>query len=200
MSLSDVRKALYDLTARFFAGATVLWAEQVNTQPPLPYVTLKLGAVRRGTFPVYDRVLGRCYHYSTVAEVNLYTAGKPQSVNGKATGNHVNTAASDLLEFSNFLESEGVTDILSEPRIGISLKEQVRDLSFLENDRKHRYRAMAEYDVTFVEQAGGRFAMEGMPDVPNYSGGGTAELKQEETGFFTEAETEYVIEEGEREP
>ena len=39
MNMESVESAIYDVTAEFFHGATVIWAEQVNTKPDLPYDT-----------------------------------------------------------------------------------------------------------------------------------------------------------------
>ena len=50
MNLVEVKESLYDATARFFAGAAILWTEQINTKPPVPYVTLKTGGIRRDAF------------------------------------------------------------------------------------------------------------------------------------------------------
>lgn len=192
MSLREVRDSLYDIVSMFFGEDSVYWTEQINTKPTLPYVTIKLGEVHRTTFPVNDPAIGRCYHCRTIAEINLYTEGRPATAEEDSTGNYENTATSDLMEFSIFLESDGVIDILSKPRIDVSLNGPVRDLSFLEHDRQHRYRAMAEYNITFVMKAGGRYAMDGMPDVPNYSGGGTKPLAEEPTETIEEAEIEEI--------
>lgn len=189
MTLDIVRERLYDLTARFFVGASVLWAEQVNTQPPPPYVTIKLGGVRRRTHTVDDPASGPCYHCETVAEFNLYTEGRPIAVEGRATGNFVNTATSDLTAFANFMESPGAIDFLSAPPIAAVLKGEIRDLSFLENDRKHRYRAMAEFDVSYVEEAGGWYGILGA-SVPSASGGGSETLASEAIEPIEEAEIE----------
>ena len=192
MNLNEAKEAFRAVTARFFAEASVRWAEQIGTVPAPPYLTLKFGSVERRAFPVQDPAIGRCYHCHTVAEVNLYTKGKPLTAGKNTTTNYANTALSDLMEFSSYLESDGVVDELAEQPMDVSLKGPVRDLSSLENDRQYRYRAMAEYDVSFVMEAEGRYAISATPDTPNCSGGGTKALKEEETGFFTEAETEYV--------
>lgn len=196
MNLNQVKDTLYDVVAQFFQGATVIWAEQLGTKPKLPYVTLKLGTIQRKAFPVEDPDYGRFYHCSTIAEVNLYTQGQPITVGTNVTGNYANTAASDLLEFSNYLESDAVVDLLEGPGIDVSLNPPVRDLSQLENDSKFRYRAMAEYTVTFVEQADGRYGIGGMPAVPNYSGGGTKPMVEEETEPIEDIEIEEIIEGG----
>ena len=50
MNLSEVKEKIYDITAMFFNGATVIWAEQGNVKPDLPYITLKTGPVKRNVF------------------------------------------------------------------------------------------------------------------------------------------------------
>ena len=54
MNLAEVKDRLYELTDSFFKGATVIWSEQINTKPPLPYIALKCGGVGRTSFPVGD--------------------------------------------------------------------------------------------------------------------------------------------------
>ena len=51
MNMESVESVIYDVTAEFFHGATVIWAEQVNTKPDLPYVTLKTGNLNRNHLP-----------------------------------------------------------------------------------------------------------------------------------------------------
>lgn len=198
MTLSEVKEALYDVIAPFFVGAQVYWAEQVNTKPEPPYVTIKLGDVRRRAFPVTEfpatgESVSRRYHCETVMEINLYTAGKAVSKREGVTGNCVNTAASDLLEFSAYLESYGVTDKLEKNLIGVSLNPPVRDLTGLEHDRMYRYRAMAEYEVTFVQDAGGWYGVGDAPDAPNVSGGVSPEMAAAPLEFIEEAEIEEIV-------
>lgn len=123
MNLNEVKDVLYDVASGFFAGASVIWAEQTNTTPPLPYVTLKMGGVGRNRAPVEDKddFNHRYYPSSATLEINLYTAGKPVAAGDGtedpgtmgSTDNHVNTAVSDLTEFFNYLESEYTTDYLT---------------------------------------------------------------------------------------
>lgn len=194
MNLNETREVVREVVSRFFAGATVIWAEQVNTKPSLPYATIKFGAVERRLYPVEDPSIGRCYHCSTTAEVNLYTEGKPLGGSVNAIRNSANTAVSDLLEFTNFVESEAVLDLLAGYRIEMSLIPPVRDLAALENDRKYRYRAMAEFTVTFVMEASGWYGIGGMPDAPNFSGGGSQEMADEPYEIIEDAEIEEMKE------
>lgn len=176
MILEEVEKQIYEVIKSYFAGATVLWTELGNTKPLLPYVTLKLGTIKRAAFPIEEEETEereRSYQYSAILEVNLYTKGRP-AVMGKAT-TYINTALSDLMQFSNYLESEYITDLLSDNGIGISLMPPERDVSFLEKNNDYRYRSMAEYAVSFVMKAEGAYGIGGR-EMPNASGGGTKEL------------------------
>ncbi len=175
MNLEEVKDTLYDIAAMFFTGATVIWTEQINTKPPLPYVTLKLGGIQRTSFPVVGDDGNRYYPCRTTAEVNLFTKGKPVTVKEKVTGNFANTATSDMMDFFNFVESERITDLLAGKGMDISLLPPVRDLTDLQNDSRYRYRSMAEATVLFSEEAEGPYGIGGMSYAPNSSGGGTPE-------------------------
>ena len=192
MNLEAVENTLYDIAEMFFKGATIVWTEQINTQPPLPYVTLNIGGINRTSFPIIAEDESRYYPCSTVLEVNLYTKGKPVTIGENVTGNYANTAVSDLTEFFNFIDSDNVVDILAGKGLAISLVPPVRDLTNLQNDRKYRYRAMAEATVSFAMEADGPYGIASMEVVPNYSGGGTSEL----TEATTEIIEEVVITEG----
>ena len=192
MNLEAVENILYDITEMFFKGATIVWTEQMNTQPPLPYVTLNLGDINRTSFPIVDEDGNRYYPCSTMLEVNLYTKGKPVTIGENVTGNYANTAVSDLTDFFNFLDSDNGVDILAGKGVTVSLVPPVRDLTNLQNDRNYRYRAMAEATVSFAMEADGPFGTASMEVVPNYSGGGTSELAEATTDTIEE----IVITEG----
>ncbi len=187
MNQTELRALLYEETSKFFTGARVIWAEQINTKPKPPYVTLKLGSIGRTVFPLGDENDERAYASDTILEVNLYTNGREIQVGPNMTGNFVNTAASDMMEFANFLESEGETMVFALANVSIMLKEKVRDLTELMNESRFRYRSMAEFDITFIQDASGRYAISGNT-VPNDSGGGTDELHDAVNGDFTETE------------
>ena len=112
MTLEDVKSMIYDITAEFFCGAKVIWAEQINTKPETPYITLKLGGIRKTLFPIVDGD-ERAYSCSTTLEINLYTKGKAISVAGCVTGNYINTATSDLFDYFSFIESDVIVDKLA---------------------------------------------------------------------------------------
>lgn len=196
MNLVEVKDRLYEATEMFFKGANVIWSEQITTKPPLPYVTLKVSGINRTSFPIIDGEGKRSYQCSTKAEVNLSTKGNPLSDGGKETGNYVNTAMSDLMEFSNFLESDVMVDFFANADMDVALMPPVRDLTVLQNDGKYRYRSMAEYMVSFTEEADGRYATSSMPMIPNSSGGGTNEMADAETDVIEEVVIEESTEGG----
>lgn len=178
MNLSQVKNRVYEVVELFFSQATVAWAEQVMTKPPVPYVTLKMGNIDKTAFPITDETTdSRYYLCSTILELNLYTKGRPVSEEKGKTGNYENTATDDLMEFVKFLESAEIVDQLAD--IGIELNPPVRDLSELLNDAKYRYRAMAEFTVSYTEVAAGRYGVSNMLQIPNSSGGGSKEIAVE---------------------
>lgn len=187
MRTEDMESVIYELVSGFFQGAQVIWAEQVNTTPNLPYVTLKTGGIRRTRFPVIDDDGNRTYPCSTTLEINLYTKGKAVTAADNATSNYSNTAAGDLNDFFNYLDSENIVDALAAHEMDISLEPPVRDLTSLQNDRKYRYRAMAEATVSFSIEANGAYGIYGM-DAPNASGGGTLEMAEAEKDIIDEVE------------
>lgn len=190
MNLAEVKEKLYDLTEMFFRGATIIWSEQINTKPPLPYVTLKCGGINRTSFTVDDGDGRRVYHAKTTLEVNLFTKGQPITAGEGVTGNNANTATSDLMEFANFIESEELTDIIAGHGMDVMFMPPVRDLSELQNDSKYRYRAMAEFTVSFAQEANGLYGLGGMPLMPNSSGGGSKEMAETEIGIIETVEIE----------
>ena len=159
MNLEMVKEVLYDIASMFFGQAVVIWAEQVNTKPVPPYVSLKVGNLNRTRFPLISEDGSRYYPCSTTMEINLYTKGKPISRQENATGNFMNTAVSDLNDFFQFVESEEITDLLAGKGMDVLLILPVRDLTGLENDSRYRYRAMAEATVSFPQEADGRYGI-----------------------------------------
>lgn len=186
MNLEEAKEVLYDITAMFFHGAAVIWAEQTTTKPNPPCVILKMGGIQRSAFALVGEEGNRYYPCRTTAEINLYTKGKPVTVRDHVTGNYANTATSDIMDFFNFVESEEVTNRMAGKGIEITLIPPVRDLTALLNDSKYRYRAMAEATVTFAQEADGLYGISSMPQAPNYSGGGTGEMTEAEFSTIKE--------------
>jgi len=196
MILEVVKDIIYSTTDMFFKGATVIWSEQIATKPPLPYVTLKIGNIRKTLFPVTDDEGNRYYPCSTMLEVNLYTKGKKITVGEKVTGNYANTATSDMLDFFKYLESDEGIDYLAGKGIDIQLNPPIRDLTELQNDVNYRYRAMAEATVSWSEDANGPYGIGSMATAPNSSGGGTTEMLEAEIDTIEEVEIKDMTEGG----
>lgn len=190
MNIIDVKEKIYDLVSMFFRGATIIWGEQVNTRPAPPLVVLKCGAVNRNTYPVVDDNLTRIYHGNMILEVNLYTKGQPIKVEDGVVGNYINTATSDLMDFANFLESDEITDVIAGWGMSIYLNPPIRDLTDLQNDSRYRYRAMAEFTVSFAQESSGPFGLRGGLLYPNSSGGGTEEQAMAEDYVIEKVEIE----------
>ncbi|WP_313579957.1 hypothetical protein [Lacrimispora sp.] len=176
MNQSQVKNKLFELTSMFFQGATVAWVEQTMTKPVVPYVTLRTGNINKTLFPCHDEAGDRYYPCSTIAEINLYTKGRPRTVAEGVTGNYENTATSDLMEFVKFLESGEIQNRIAAANMDIQLNPPIRDLTELLNDSKYRYRAMAEFTVSYMEKASGRYGVSDCMYIPNYSGGNTREF------------------------
>lgn len=196
MNLKEVRDSIYDIAAMFFQGATILWAEQINTKPPLPYVTLKTGQLSRTVFPIRENDGSRYYPSQVTAEINVYTKGRQAAGGENMTGNCENTAVSDLTDFFNFVESDNVTDILAGRGLDIMLNQPVRDLTDLQNDSRYRYRSMAEMTVSFAMEAGGPYGIAGAAQIPSPSGGGTTEMLETEDYVIEETELSETTEGG----
>lgn len=195
MNIVDLKEALYDIVSGFFDAEKVFWAEQVMTKPEPPYVTLKLGTLQRTAFPVENETWERCYHCTVPLELNLYTNGKEIDSTGNVTKNYINTAVSDMLEFANYAESERITDNTLINNLSIALMGNIRDLTSLENDTQHRYRAMAEFEIAFVDNASGEYGTSAMITVPNASGGGSAAMTAETGELIETVEIKHKKEE-----
>lgn len=190
LTLEQVKEKLYDLTEMFFRKATVIWEEQAATKPKLPYVTMKVSGIDRNDFPIEDSD-ERAYICQTKLEINLYTKGKPIKIGKNETGNCINTAMSDMMQFCDFVESDYGTDFMCRNDISIELAPPIRDLSELQNGAFYRYRSMAEFDVSFTEHAMGKYGVLGF-ELPDSSGGGSEEMSDADTETIERAEIEEI--------
>ena len=180
MNLNSAKTVLFDVCTMFFGADRVIWAEQGNTKPKLPYVTIKFRDVQRSAFPI-EKDGNRYYECSVPADINLYSMGKERKPSsGRSSKVYENTIVSDFMDFFNFLDSESCVDLIAGKGMDISLNSAVRDLSELENDSSYRYRAMAEVLVSFALEADGKYGISSMTSIPNDSGGGSKELAEDQ--------------------
>ncbi len=215
MILNELHKHLYDLTADYFAGATVIWAQEKIVKPKPFLVTLRLGNVSRPVQPISGVVDGTpCGYYPSKVpfEVNLYTKGAAFSVPGKMIAAAQNTAVNDLLDFVNYLNSAFVVNLCHNLDIDISINGTVNDVSDYINDTRWQYRAMAEFSVGFTQTAVGatgillESSVKEVPErpeethivpewQPTSSGGGYNKLAMETVGYFEDVEIKEEQEE-----
>lgn len=215
MILNELGEHLYDLTADYFAGATVIWAQEKIVKPKPSLVTLRLGNVSRPTLPIAGFVDGTpCGYYPSKVpfEVNLYTKGAPFSVQGKKIAAAQNRAVNDLLDFVNYVNSAFVANWCHNLDIDIAVNGTVNDVSAYINDVRWEYRAMVEFSVAFTQAAVGatgillESSVKEVPEQPREthivpewqptaSGGGYHKLAMETIGYFEDVEIKEELEE-----
>lgn len=176
MNLNDVRKVIYDVTAKYFQNANVIWANQMEPRPGEPFVTLETKNITRTPFSVdSDENFDRYYHCSAILEINLYSPGKGILKDG-CTVAYENTVLSDMMDFCNYLSSYAVNDEMALHDIYIDLYQPIQDLTFLEMDTGFRFRVMGEFMVYYTITANGRYGIGGHANHPTASGGGTDDM------------------------
>jgi hypothetical protein len=185
MTLEEVKQELYDIVAKYHPTAMVVWEKTKGVKPRPPYITLGYSNLDRSSHRIATEAWDHMYYnYTFTFAINLYTLGKEIKLNGASTGAYENTAVEDLEEFIRFLDSDEITDLLADKGVTIVLNPPIRDLSELIGDTKFNYRSMAEFSVTFVGTADGRYGV--MGDVaPNSSGGGSEEFAEAEISAIT---------------
>lgn len=203
MTVNQLKVVLYEHFTAYWGGATVVWGATEKVKPSAPLVVLRTGVVTRATHPitqVINGILFSAYPSELSLQVDLFTQGNPVETDGGEY--YENTAASDLLDFVNFMDSPSTVEWSSRYDVSIALLGGVQDLSEAINDSQWQYRAMAEFRLAFTQWAAeyngvinetGIIFEDGMPvaiDSAKWkqtaSGGGTDELAKATTGFFDE--------------
>lgn len=189
MNINGVRAAIYEIVSRYFAGATVAWGDTNMTKPMLPFITLKLGDVKRAMWPNKRYVGGEPYYdypSQVLLTVNLFTRGK-KALQGSDTAIREDTSENDMMEFLNFVNSDWFLSWEKQKNIYIRPEGSVRNLTALTNDVNWEYRAMAEFMVGYTEVASGATTVWSQ----NPSGGGSEELADITNGYFDHVNLEY---------
>ncbi len=190
MKMSELRSVVKNLVKTYWQGATIVEAKQTNTQPPMPYVTLGWGKLIMATFSNTIDEESEAIDCRIRLTVNLYTDGKARTKKNNTTTNYENTAIEDMMSFVDYLSSEYALAYMVENNISILQDGLLEDLSDLETDTQYRYRAIAEFIVSFQNERTGYYGISSDTIVPTASGGGTEEQKNTPIGYFTEAEIE----------
>ena len=187
MNLRELKENLYDITRTYFGNMPddgVVWADGNTAKPTLPFVMLKTGPLTPSGNSIQGPNDTRLYVMKTVWEVDLYTPGAERGGEDGDAPARENTAVNDLLDFVNFLRSDYATDLAESLNITISLMGSVTDVTALLNEIGQEFRAMAEFQVTFIQAAGGYAGVSTPGWKPTSSGGGTEDLAAKETGYF----------------
>ena len=189
MNINGVRSAIYEIVSRYFAGATVAWGDTNMTKPRLPFITLKLGDVKRAMWPNKKYVNGEpLYDYPSQVRLtmNLFKRGK-KALQGSDMAIREDTSESDMMEFANFVNSDWFISWEKGKNIYIRPDGPIRNLSTLINDTSWEYRSMAEFMVAYTEIASGATTVWSQ----NPSGGGSEELANITDGYFDHVNLDY---------
>jgi hypothetical protein len=194
MTHNDLAEILFEMTKRYFVGATVVWGQSKMVKPAGNLIVLRFGATTRNLFPLleFESTMKTSYQMSTVFEVNLFTGGMKSSASPGRLAPKINTAGGDMLDYLNYVGSPFNTDWLAEYDICLLPKGDVQNLTAIINGISWEYRAMAEFDVTYRQTALGAYALgpESGAWQMTASGGGSEDLADAETGYFESVVTE----------
>lgn len=172
MTLLELQDNITAYAIAYFSGAVVVWGQQSAPKPKTTMVMLKINYVNSSTFAETmidsDGEIHYQYPSKAILEVNLFTNGRvahpptiPQgeTVPSPAYSARINTAVNDLLEFVKYLKSPKTIDWAKSLNIAIMPLESggavVNDVSGILNEASFEYRAMAEFEISFVTETQG---------------------------------------------
>lgn len=206
MKLAEARELFRQLTKEYFQTATVIFGRQSRiARPDMPLVSITHGDVTRCQFPPRGYIDGcevASYPTKASVRVDLFTHGAPVLEGGIAVAAS-DTAVDDLLAFSNFLESVYAIEWCRQNDIAISTNGEVKSLTGILNETNYEFRAQLNLSLYFIQRAVGRAGILGDESLqlgdkdgdkvkPDFqgpsSGGGSQDLADLETGYFTSAE------------
>ena len=180
MTIGEAKKYVRDFVAGYFGDSHVSFAEQKQTRPTVPYITLRFGksGKKRGKITMFDDK-DQCYkdfwQRKISLEINLYTAGRNVAEKGYDPV-YENTCIEDMEDFISYIMSDYGSDELVSHDVAIVQEGDVQDLSALLNDSSYRYRSMAQFYVLFTDCSFGKYGQNGVLTIPNPSGGGTKDM------------------------
>lgn len=172
MNYGEAKKYSRDIVAAHYGDGHVFYAEQKMAKKPVPYVTVKFSGLGKSRTKItkYDNE-SQCYkdywQKNTKMELNLYTLGKNIAPDGMEE-QYENTAVEEVDDFVKYLVSDEISDSMVINDVVIALEGIIHDVSFLLHESKYRYRAMAEFAITFTDSS---YEPDGIPELPDTSGG-----------------------------
>ena len=157
MTYTEMKRAVHGITTAYFSGATVEMANTKSTKKGKPLVKLAFGQAQSTKFPVEKFLDGElCSFYPTTAklEVQLFTNGV-RLPNGAME----NTAVGDLTDYVNYMMSEMVTNELNQQNLSMMVAGPVQDVTAIINDTSYEYRALVEFDISFIREGCARVGL-----------------------------------------
>lgn len=199
MTVEELRNVLWVIISEYFKGAIVRWSEAKGVKSMQPLVTLKLNNFVPTQHYITDEENGEYIAvkpFYAYLDVQLFTHGRKQTDND---GNiyYVNTAASDMVAFSHYMQSDFATELFDKYNISVRTEGSVNDISAVV-DTAYEYRAMQQFVVNFLSESRGKAGIApigGAEFTPTASGGGTPQLAELEIGEFekvSEIKEEYT--------
>ncbi len=187
MTIQELKENIYDLVAKYFTGATVVWAEEYMAKPKYPLVTIKAGTVKIGNMDIEGEIDGEhssTYNCMLPIEINLYTKGESILGENNMVIAQSNSAVNDLTMFVAYMQSPFSIDEQERLDICMLLNGPVNDISSVLQDGRYEYRAMIELNVTFTMGFYGAYNT----NTKTPSGGGNDDLIGSKAGYFEEVE------------
>ena len=191
MRVSEAKELFRSLVKEYFAGATVIWAQQSRMTKPKPaLVTIRCGNVHRPLYPNYSVVNEELIGYyesrmSITIDVFTHGAAVINDSNGRTAGID-NTSMNDLLSFMDYLNSQYVTEWSHKHDISILLDSDPQDITGLINDTTYEYRARLTLSLYFTQTVVGHAAVMNENSIQYYIDGGMAPKLPDETESSTE--------------
>jgi hypothetical protein len=187
-----LKRLMYELIKKYFAGATVVWGSVRLVNPTPPLVVLSMGSTIRTYQPtttVKNGIIVNNYPSLAILQVDLYTKGRKTNTSGGVTATYENTAVNDLTAFINFINSVYVDHWTGINDISI-LSKEIRDLTDVSNDVAWEYRAMAELELGFTERVVGYAGISYEGGVPMYDNGSP---KFDSDGYYLDPDGDKVL-------
>lgn len=209
MDVNGVRRLIEKAVKAYFTTAAVVFGQQNNrTKPKGATVVINtVSLIRPQNAPeeIIDGYPVRFYPTTWNIQIDLLTNGSSVAVGNNQTVPMENTAINDLTEFANFVNSYNFVNWCHQNDIAVLITADARDTSSLVNSAFYQYRATMELAVNFTQRAVGFSGILDEDSVwypedetekpqlvpsftPTTSGGGTEELANKDTGYFTEVE------------
>lgn len=183
MTVKEMKEYARRIVAAYFGDSHVFFADQKKSKGPTPYLTVKIlgNSKNRSKITKYDsqeECFKDYWQVNSRMEVNLYSLGENVAPKGREPV-YENTTIEDLSEFVKYLESDAISDSMVLNDVVIALDGEIRDVSFLLRESEYRYRAMAEFKISFTDSSYGAYGQNDIPKLPNASGGGSEDMVQD---------------------